>query len=360
MLALTPPDSGQTVTRQEAAHRLMERLNPSDLQLLTSKDEFSRFSFNGRERKCLFVNGRGKRFLEAAYPLGLDSDVEGRGAAVADLDQDGRLDILLRAVARKKLTYFHNELPVPGHFLRVELEGTRSNRDAVGAIVRIYYGEQQQMRTRTAGSGFQSQSEGTLHFGLGSAMKVEALRVEWPSGSTETFHEIPADYVVKVVEGAGTLSRRRPAGWRGAASPRPSAGIPAWSAREANGGAWTPPAGRPAFITFWASWCEACRSEVAALNRLSQKLGGVATVAGVGLGEEAATVQSFRSATDARYKLLTSSQRDISRLLEQIFPEGEISLPAAVLLDTNGMPRRVFRGMVNEAAIERQIATLLR
>ena len=174
----------------------------------------NRLSFNARERKVLFVNARGQRFIEAGYPLGIDVDLEGRGVAIADLDQDGALDLVMRSVARKKLTYFHNEVGTRAHFLRVELVGTKSNGDAIGAVVRIVADGQRQMRVKTAGSGFQGQSEGTLHFGLGATTQVGELSVRWPSGRQERFASLPADHIVRIVEGEGKFTSRRPLGSR--------------------------------------------------------------------------------------------------------------------------------------------------
>ena len=168
-------------------------LAPSDLELLAGSGAFRQFSFNARERHCLFVNDGGRRFVEAGYALGVDADLEGRGVAIGDLNLDGRLDVVVRSVARQKLTYFRNDLVTPGHFLRIDLQGTRSNRDAVGATVRLAAGGASQMRVKAAGSGFQGQSEATLQFGLGSRERVDTLSIRWPSGLEERFAGIPGD-----------------------------------------------------------------------------------------------------------------------------------------------------------------------
>lgn len=208
MLALTPRESGKTLTSREAVDRLIKGLDPGDLQLLTSQNLFQRYSFNARERHRLFVNGRGRRFLEAGYALGIDVDLEGRGVAVADLDGDGALDLVVRNVARQKVVYLHNELAGRAHYLRVQLVGTRSNRDAVGTVARVLAGGVQQVRQKAAGTGFQGQSEGTLHFGLGQADRVEALTIHWPSGLDEHFTNLPADRVLRIVEGEGRYQVR--------------------------------------------------------------------------------------------------------------------------------------------------------
>lgn len=162
------------------------------------------FSFNARERNCLFVNGQGRRFIEGGYALGVDVDLEGRGVAVGDLDQDGGLDLMVRSVARQKLLYLHNEVGPQAHFLRLELRGTTSNRDAIGAVAKLSAGGLRQVRVKMAGNGFQGQSEGTLHFGLGTAREVDWLVVRWPSGREQRFEHLPVDRVLQLVEGSST------------------------------------------------------------------------------------------------------------------------------------------------------------
>lgn len=149
------------------------------------------------------MNLGGGRFLEAGYALGIDLDLEDRAVAVADLDRDGAIDLIVRSVARRKLTYLHNRLAGAGRFLRVDLQGTRSNRDAVGAVVRLKAGDLSQVRVKTIGNGFQGQSEGTLHFGLGATASAPSITVRWPSGLEERFDDLPADRRLRIVEGGG-------------------------------------------------------------------------------------------------------------------------------------------------------------
>lgn len=181
--------------------RLTSDLDASDLELIADPKLMRGFSFNARERNCLFVNGQGQRFIEGGYPLGVDVDLEGRGVAVADLDQDGGLDLVVRSVARQKLLYLRNTAGPQAHFLRLELQGTASARDAIGAVVRLSAGGLRQTRLKSAGTGFQGQSEGTLHFGLGSAREVDWLVVRWPSGREQRFERLPVDRVLRLREG---------------------------------------------------------------------------------------------------------------------------------------------------------------
>ena len=217
------------------------------------------------------------------------------------------------------------------------------------------------MRVRTAGSGFQAQSEAILHFGLGNVTQASSLRVEWPSGAVQEFHNVKGDQIVKVTEGSGVLEARIPPGRQEMGPPRElSATSAAWAALDTKGVAWPGAAGgRPLLLSFWASWCGPCRAEVPALNRLYRKLAGRVGVAAVGIAESAESTQTFLAALRPEYPLLSAGHESMKGLLEKMFPEGDIPLPAAILFDGNGIPRRVFRGIVSEDAVTREAEALV-
>ncbi len=361
-MALTPEKSGTTYTKNQAVTQLLERLEPSDLQLLTSRDTFKHYSFSAHERNVLFVNCGGQRFLEAGYPLGVDVDLESRGVAVGDLNRDGQLDLVVRSIARKKLTYLENQVQQQpeqpaSHFLRVVLHGTASNRDAVGATVRLVAGGLRQMRVKMAGSGFQGQSEGTLHFGLGAADRVDELVIRWPSGTEQRFTDLPADLEIAVIEGQRgwqiePLPARLPQ-----RSETPVAAAPAWHARTLDGGSWRPTPGRPALVSLWASWCLPCQKEVPGLNELQTRLGAVVDVVGISIEDDLPAVRAFAEHTAPRYPLATARGAHLEPLLELAWSDGVVALPATVLLDHQGRVRRVLSG-ASVAVLERELRRL--
>ncbi len=119
-------------------------------------------------------------FVEAATPYGLDSIRDARGLAASDFDGDGDVDLIVNNYNRPA-HYFANDA-ARGNWLRVRLRGRTSNRDGIGATVRVETGTHRQMRVVTAGSGYASQSSRTVHFGLGTYDTVDLLEIKWPGG----------------------------------------------------------------------------------------------------------------------------------------------------------------------------------
>lgn len=303
------------------------------------------------------MNAGGKRFIEGGYALGADVDLEGRGVAVGDLDRDGSLDLVMRSVARQKLLYFHNEIGGRRHFLRVSLVGTgKSNRDAVGAVVRAHVGKLTMTRVRTIGNGFMSQSEPDLHFGLGDATVVESLEVRWPSGRTERFANLPADHEVRIVEGQGRFAASLPPGRKAgpsvAAPPPAPTGSARFVARTVQGAPFVAPVGKPLIVSLWATWCKSCRAEVAILNEAQDKLGDAAGIVAVTFDErEPAAVQRFVQQMQPRYPVAVSTRAEMAPLLSAAFGDGAVPLPSAVLLDAAGKVSRVYAGDLSAAVL---------
>jgi enediyne biosynthesis protein E4 len=126
----------------------------------------------------------------------------GRGLAVGDLDNDGRLDALV-VNQREPLVYLHNRTEHAGHFIRFGLSGRQSNRDGVGTRVTIVAGGRRRMSERTGGGSYQSANDPRLHFGLGTAAQVESVEVRWPSGRVDRHEGLIADREYRLCEGAG-------------------------------------------------------------------------------------------------------------------------------------------------------------
>ncbi len=152
----------------------------------------------------LFLNSGGGKFHEAAGEAGAEfaGAKVGRGLAVGDFDRDGDQDILL--TTNNGAAYLYRNDQSAGHrAIRFHLVGTKSNRDAIGAVVKTYDDGEMQMRVVQGGSSYLSQSELPVTFGLGGRGKVGRVTVEWPSGGTQEFKNLGAGKAYQVTENKG-------------------------------------------------------------------------------------------------------------------------------------------------------------
>lgn len=142
------------------------------------------------------------RNVSASAGDGLEVLASSRGLALADLDHDGRLDVVILN-SEDKPTLLRNESQNGNHWLQVRLRGTRSNRDGIGARVRVVAGDLVQIDEVHSGRAYQSHYGLTLHFGLGQHTSADRIEVRWIGGKTESFTHVAADQTVTLVEGTG-------------------------------------------------------------------------------------------------------------------------------------------------------------
>jgi hypothetical protein len=153
----------------------------------------------------LFRNTGGGKFQEDTASLGAEfaSAKVARGAAYADIDNDGFLDVLMTTNGGRAYLY-HNEGGT-NRSLRIKLLGTKSNRDGIGAVVRMSSGKDQQSQMLHSGSSYLSASELALTFGLGAQTKADSIEIQWPSGEMDKLANVAAGQTIVVQEGAGVV-----------------------------------------------------------------------------------------------------------------------------------------------------------
>jgi enediyne biosynthesis protein E4 len=152
----------------------------------------------------LFLNLGGGKFHDVAQETGggFAQPKVGRGLACADFDRDGDLDLLMTTNNGPALLY-RNDQSAGNNSIRFHLVGATSNRDAIGAVVRIFHNGQTQSRTIHGGSSYLSQSEMPVTFGLGKLDLVDRVALDWPSGRTEEFKHLAAGKSYECLEGKG-------------------------------------------------------------------------------------------------------------------------------------------------------------
>ncbi len=143
-------------------------------------------------------NAKFEELIDEAGP-GIAAPHASRGCAFGDFDNDGDIDMLIVNL-NEPPSLLRNDISGDGHWLKVRLIGTKSNRSAIGARVLCRYGGKQQLQEIVGQSSFYSSSDRRLHFGLGPA-KTADLEVRWPSGAKQVFPGVASNRIVTITEG---------------------------------------------------------------------------------------------------------------------------------------------------------------
>ena len=159
-------------------------------------------TWNGNERNVFYANNRDGTFSDVSAAVGLDFPDDSRAFVLADLDHDGRLEIVLKNRSAPQLRVLRNTMKELGHSISFRLRGTKSNRDAIGASITVEGGAHRQTKFLQAGSGFLSQHTKELFFGLGNTEGKVRATIRWPSGLKQDFEQLPVNHRIDLQEGS--------------------------------------------------------------------------------------------------------------------------------------------------------------
>lgn len=158
-------------------------------------------SLSGYQQSRVWLNDGQGRFVEVAREVGVADTFDGRAVVLADLGNRGVLDAIVANQNGPLLIYANAGTP-DRHWIQFELEGRASNRSAIGARVEVHWGGRRQVQEVSGGSGYSSQNQRRLHYGLGTSDRVERVVIRWPSGRVETIDAPEVDRLHRVKEGA--------------------------------------------------------------------------------------------------------------------------------------------------------------
>jgi len=156
-------------------------------------------SLSGYQNKRVWLNDGAGKFIDVAQAVGVTDTYDGRAVALADLWNRGVLDVVV-ANQKGPLLVYKNTVAPESDWIEFQLEGTASNRSAIGAKVTLFWNGEQQAQEVSGGTGFSAQNDRRLHFGLGKNPKIEKAVIRWPSGKVQTIDQPAPRQLHKIKE----------------------------------------------------------------------------------------------------------------------------------------------------------------
>lgn len=317
------------------------------------------FSFSGYERDPLYLNLGNRRFLDVSGCSGIDSLSDGRAGVFADFDNDGDQDVFMTTIQGQSQLLFRNNVGQDNRWLRVLLEGDATlGRDAFSAVVRVRTSAGVLTKTKAGGSGYISQNDPRLLFGLGSDAEVAAVEVTWPDGAVERFAgPFAAGSSVRLARGKGRAELVRLAAARlpdpltpaeaiaselrvRVAQPVPDLALFGLDGTRTSLRRLLAP-GRLLLVNLWATWCAPCRREMPELEAMRASLSarGVDLV-GVSVDSEPdAPVGAF-----AGERVSYPVYRIDPAAMGELFASDEVTVPLTLLVDADGRLAELIPG----------------
>jgi hypothetical protein len=156
---------------------------------------------SGYQSKRVWLNDGAGKFVDVAQAVGATDIYDGRSVALVDLWNRGVLDVVV-ANQNGPLLLYKNTVVPQNDWIEFELEGTSSNRSAIGAQVTLFWNGQKQLQEVSGGSGFAAENDRRLHFGLGTNPQIDKAIIRWPSGTIQTIDKPAANQLLKMKEPA--------------------------------------------------------------------------------------------------------------------------------------------------------------
>jgi tetratricopeptide (TPR) repeat protein len=335
-------------------------------------------SWSGYERNVLYLNNHDATFSEVSGAVGLDFPDDSRSFVLADLDHDGRLELILKNRNAPQLRVLHSAAKDLGHSISFRLRGTKSNRDAIGAAVRVEAGGHRQTKYVQAGSGFLAQHTKELFFGLGKVEGNVRATILWPSGLTQTFDRLPVNQRVEIQEGAEDFLPQpfvaSPAGWMRAGDPAMPEPLPSsvetWLIEPLSAPDFSLPdlagnlcdlrsfQGGFAFLNFWTTTALAGIDQLRLLRQHQAKL-AARSIRVVGLNvddpsdDSAVRALAVKEALNFPNLLATPDIAGIYNIIYRYLFDrrGDLPIPTSFLIDRSGWIVKVYQGVADPKQI---------
>jgi tetratricopeptide (TPR) repeat protein/peroxiredoxin len=331
-------------------------------------------SWNAYERNVMFVNNRDGTFSEVSGALELDFLEDSRSFALADIDLDGRLEVILKNRNAPQLRILHNVMKDLGDSIAFRLQGHQSNRDAIGAAITVEAGPLRQTKYLQAGSGFLAQHSKEVFFGVGKSNETLRASVRWPSGLTQQFEHLPANHRIEIEEGSHTFVAKpfaaAPPAYAQAGPPPKLESLPAqvdtwlieplkapdFSLPDLAGSTRTLRQSRGSFVllNFWAAKAPLCRDQLRLLHQHRSVFAAnhlEVLALNIDADDDVATARSLATQERFSFPLLFATQ-EVAGIYNIIYRylfdrRRDLAIPTSFLLDTDGMIVKVYQGPID-------------
>jgi len=330
-------------------------------------------SWNGYERNVMFANNRDGTFSEVSGVVGLDFLEDSRSFALADLDHDGRLEVILKNRNAPQLRILHNAMKELGHSVVFRLRGTKSNRDAIGTAITLEAGSLHQTKYLQAGSGFLAQHSKELFFGVGKEENIRAT-VRWPSGLTQQFEALPVNHRIEIEEGSVTFQAKafaapNPLYAQGGLAQKPESlpsTVETWLIEPLKAPEFSLPdlagdvrelrslRGNFALLNFWATIATLSRDQLRVLQQHSTMFAAShleILAINVDGANDVSTARSFAAQEKFSFPILFATE-DVAGTYNIIYRymfdrRRDLGIPTSFLLDREGMIVKVYQGPID-------------
>jgi tetratricopeptide (TPR) repeat protein/peroxiredoxin len=349
-------------------------------------------TWSGFERNVFYANNRDGTFSDVSAVVGLDFVEDGRSFALADFDQDGRLEVFLKNRNGPQLRVLKNAMKDLPPAIAFRLLGTKSNPDAIGSAITVETESGRQTRMLQAGSGFLSQHSKEVFFGLGEARGPLRASIRWPSGLVQELRDLPLNHRVWVEE--GSEPSRVEVFKTGPQGPKPglpvsqgataeallfrktlteneplSATVETWllapvsapdfSLPDLNGETRSLVAlrGKLVLLNFWATGSTGCREDLRGFNQVYTRWAsqGLQLLA-VNVDDSTEDVRAMARDLHLSFPILRGSD-DVTGIYNILYRylfdrHRDLSLPTTFLIDAKGDIIKVYQGPLNAGHVE--------
>ncbi len=350
-------------------------------------------TWSGYERNVCYANNRDGTFSDVSAAVGLDFVEDGRSFAWADFDQDGRQEICLKNRNAPQLRLLKNVAEKLPASIAFRLQGTKSNRDAIGAAVTIEASAGRQTRMLQAGSGFLSQHSKTVFFGLGDAARTVNASIRWPSGTMQRFESLPTNHTIWVEEGKdparveafrGFISTPVPSlansvaeadalpttieTWLLAPVHAPNVSLPDVTHRRVSLSSLR---GKPVLLNFWNARSRDCRENLRSFEKNHQRWADqglqlltvhVKGAADGSTDSEEDSLRAFAGEQNFTFPILDASEDVIAIyniLYRQLYDRHrDLTLPTSFLTSSEGEIVKVYQGPIDAERIEKDFQSI--